>query len=484
VYRGFGVLPPDTRHANQRNIFEDRTGERPQPATPVSRLRAGVFQTHAHWIRFQSVGRVVVGFFKMTLMSRWPWVLLCTLVVVRPSTHGIAQASDVSELASEPAVRRALDYVRSTEQDTVRDQIRLCEIPAPPFGEAARAAAYVEAMRAAGLTNVRIDSAGNVLGERQGRTRKPHLVFSAHLDTVFPAEVPVSVSRDKNWLRGPGIGDDCRGLAVVIAVARALKAAGVQTDGPITFVGTVGEEGLGDLRGVKTLYATTLREKSDRFVSVDGGGFAVTNVGVGSRRYRVTFRGPGGHSYDNFGRANPVNAVGLTIARLSRLDVTSSPRSTFSVGRLGGGTSINSIPSEAWMEVDLRSSDEASLKQLDAGFHASVRGGLDEENSRRRTHDPLTVTIDLVGDRPAGRTEPASPIVDTAIATLKALALPVRLDEGSTDANLPMSVGIPSIAIGGGGVGRDAHSPRESFDTTDSWKGTQLATLLAVALAR
>jgi tripeptide aminopeptidase len=390
----------------------------------------------------------------------------------------------VAGLAAEPSVRRALDFARSTEQDTVREQIRLCEIPAPPFGEAMRAAAYAQSMRAAGLTNVRIDSVGNVLGERPGRTRRPHLVLSAHLDTVFPADVPVSVTRDKNWLRGPGIADDCRGLAVVLAVARALEAAKVQTEGPITFVGTVGEEGLGDLRGVKALYASTLREQSHRFVSVDGDGYAITNVGIGSRRYRVTFRGPGGHSYDDFGRANPVNAVGLAIARVSRLEVPVAPRTTFSVGRIGGGTSINSIASEAWMEVDLRSADEAALKQLDAAFQASVRAALEEENGRRKSHDALTVAIESVGNRPAGRTDPASTVVETAMATLRALGLPVRLDERSTDANLPMSVGISSIAIGGGGVGRDAHSPRESFDTSESWRGTQLVTLLAVALAR
>jgi acetylornithine deacetylase/succinyl-diaminopimelate desuccinylase-like protein len=391
--------------------------------------------------------------------------------------------SDVAALAAEPSVRAALDLVRRSEEDTIQEQIRLCEIPAPPFGEAKRAAAYAQAMRAAGLTNVRIDATGNVLGERRGRGLRPHLVLSAHLDTVFPAEVPVRVTRDKNWLRGPGIGDDCRGLAVLLAVVRALNAARVTTEGPITFVGTVGEEGLGDLRGVKALFAGTLRQ-SDRFVSVDGDGYVVTNVGVGSRRYRVTFRGPGGHSYENFGRANPASAIGLAVARLTRLEGPAAPRTTYSVGRIGGGTSVNSIPSEAWMEVDLRSADAAALAQLDAGFQASIRGALEEENGRRRGHDPLTVSIEQVGNRPAGQSATDSRIVETTIATLKALSLPVRLAEGSTDANLPMSLGVPSIAIGGGGVGQDVHSPRESFDTTDSWRGTQLITLLAVALSR
>ena len=410
-------------------------------------------------------------------------VLLGALAVAHASTPGIAQTG-VAGVPADPSVRRALEFARATEQDTIREQIRLCEIPAPPFGEATRAAAYARSMRAAGLTNVRIDSVGNVLGERPGRNRKPHLVLSAHLDTVFPAELPVSVTRDKNWLRGPGISDDCRGLAVVLAVARALGAAKVQTEGPITFVGTVGEEGLGDLRGVRALHESTLREQIHRFVSVDGDGYAITNVGVGSRRYRVTFRGPGGHSFDNFGRANPVHAVGLAIARLARLEVPAVPRTTYSVGRIGGGTSINAIPSEAWMEVDLRSADDAALKQLDAGFQASVRAALEEENNRRKSHEALTVAIDTVGNRPAGRSDQTSPVVETAIASLRALGLPVRLVEGSTDANLPMSIGISSIAIGGGGIGRDAHSPRESFDTTESWRGTQLVTLLAVALTR
>jgi acetylornithine deacetylase/succinyl-diaminopimelate desuccinylase-like protein len=408
---------------------------------------------------------------------------LCLVLLLLPSTAGTAQVSDIGVLVAEPSVRAALDAARRLEEDTIQQQIRICEIPAPPFGEAKRATAYAQAMRAAGLTNVRIDSAGNVLGERRGRRARPHLVLSAHLDTVFPAEVPVRVTRDKNWLRGPGIGDDCRGLAVLLTVVRALDAARVQTEGLVTFVGTVGEEGLGDLRGVKALFASTLRQV-DRFVSVDGDGYAITNVGVGSRRYRVTFRGPGGHSYDNFGRANPVHALGLAIARLTRIEVPPVPRTTFSVGRIGGGTSINAIAAEAWMEVDLRSADVAALAQLDTGFHASIRGAVEEENSRRRSHDPVTVEAELVGNRPAGRTATDAPIVETTIATLNALALPVRLNEGSTDANLPMSLGVPSIAIGGGGIGSDVHSPRESFDTTDSWRGTQLVTLLAVALSR
>jgi len=406
----------------------------------------------------------------------------CVLLALASTV--VAQSTRVQGLLSIPSVQRALDIVRRTEPDTIRDQIRLCEIAAPPFGEGPRARSYATAFREAGLSNVRIDAAGNVLGERRGRSERPHLVLSAHLDTVFPADTPVKVTRDGAWLHGPGIGDDCRGLAVILATARALAVAQVQTDGSITFVGTVGEEGLGDLRGVKALFANSLTGKVDRFVSVDGDGYTVTNVGVGSRRYRVTYRGPGGHSYDDFGRANPVNALGLAIATISHFQVPATPRTTFSIGRVGGGTSINAIATDAWMEVDLRSSDESTLLALEARVRAAVADALAEENKRRTRHDPLTVSIEAVGSRPAGRTDVGTPLVETALNVLTALALPARLDEGSTDANLPMSVGVPSITVGGGGVGRDVHTPRESFDTTDSWKGTQVVTLLAVALAR
>jgi acetylornithine deacetylase/succinyl-diaminopimelate desuccinylase-like protein len=407
----------------------------------------------------------------------------CSALVVALAAATGETADPVAVLSADPSVKRALDTVRRFEPDTIEEQIRLCEIPAPPFGEAARAKAYAEAMRRAGLVNVRLDAEGNVLGERPGRGEGPRLVLSAHIDTVFPADIPTRVSRQGRWLYGPGIGDDCRGLAVVLAVARALNAAEVSTSGPITFVGTVGEEGLGDLRGVKALVGSTLKGRIDRFVSVDGDGYGVTNVGVGSRRYRVTFKGPGGHAFDDFGRASPVDALGLAVAALARLPIPSSPPTTLNVGRVGGGTSINAIATEAWMEVDLRSADWAALGQLDARFQAAVRAALQEENSRRTRHEPLTVSVEQVGNRPAGRTEIGTPVVDAAVAALRTLGLPVRLDQGSTDANLPMSVGIPSITVGGGGSGRDAHSPRESFDTTDSWRGTEFVLLLAVALA-
>jgi tripeptide aminopeptidase len=394
-----------------------------------------------------------------------------------------------ARLLKDPVVKAALDAIRAAEPQTIEDQIRLCEVEAPPFKESKRAELYAQMFREAGLENVRIDKEGNVLGEKRGSAAapgtlaRPHLVFSAHLDTVFPEGTNVKVKREGNILHGPGIGDDCRGLAVVLAVARAMVKGNIQTPGTITFVGDVGEEGLGDLRGVKYLFREGLKGQIDRFVSVDGTGLGITHVGVGSLRYRVTFKGPGGHSFGAFGMVNPIHALGRAMARIADFEVPTEPKTTFNVGRIGGGTSVNAIPYEAWMEVDMRSSDQASLKAVDAQFHKAVDDAVADENARWGSRQ-LTVEKQLVGDRPAGRTEATSPIVTAAVSVTKALNLPVSLDEGSTDSNIPMSMGIPAITIDGGGRGRGAHALDESFDTTDSWQGTQRALLVAIALAQ
>ena len=410
--------------------------------------------------------------------------LVALLGCLTVATTAAAQdAAAVQRLARNPTVSAALAAIEASEPATVAEQIRLCEIPAPPFKEAARAAAYADAFRAAGLKNVRVDGEGNVVGERPGAQPRPNVVLSAHLDTVFPEGTDVKVTREGTRLRGPGIGDDCRGLAVLLAVARALDAAGVETPGSLTFVGTVGEEGLGDLRGAKALFAETLKGRIDRFVSVDGSGHAITNVAVGSRRYRVTFRGPGGHSYEDFGRANPSHALGRALAAIADFRVPAQPRTTFSVGRVGGGTSINAIPSDAWMEVDLRSSNAEALESLDARFHDVVKRAVAEENERWRHNGRIDASIETLGDRPGGALPPSAAIVQTALAVSGALGIRSVLDESSTDANIPISMGIPAITTGGGGTGSGAHSPQEVFDTTDSFRGSQRILLLAIALA-
>jgi tripeptide aminopeptidase len=406
------------------------------------------------------------------------------LAVMTAAGPAVAQTEDHgARLMKDPAVRAALDHARANEPATIEEQIRICQIPAPPFVETKRAEAYADAFRKVGLRNVRIDKAGNVLGERPGRAMRPHLVFSAHLDTVFPIETKLTVTRQGSVLHGPGIGDDCRGLAVILAVVRALDAANVQTAGTITFVGTVGEEGLGDLRGVKALFTDTLKGQVDRFVSVDGTGYGITHIAVGSLRYRVTFAGPGGHSYGAFGIANPVHALGRAIAGLAEIRPPSEPKTTFNVGRVGGGTSVNAIAAEAWMEVDMRSADTSALKDLDARFHAAVDAALAAENARWDQKGRLTVTKVLVGDRPAGMLPASADIVQRIVSVTRALGLPAELNEGSTDANMPMSLNIPAITIDAGGLGAGAHTLEETFDTTESWKGTQRTLLAAIVLA-
>jgi tripeptide aminopeptidase len=412
---------------------------------------------------------------------------LAVVVLLLAPAFGVAQenAADLgARLLQDTTVKAAVEAAQRNEPQIIQDQIELCEIPAPPFKEQQRAQALKAKFERLGLANVRLDSLGNVLGERPGLAPRPHLVFAAHLDTVFPEGTVVTTSREGNVIKGPGIGDDCRGLAVVLGVIRAMNDGKVQTPGTITFVGNLGEEGLGDLRGVKHLFNESLKGRIDRFVSVDGTGYGITHIAVGSHRYRVTFKGPGGHSYGAFGLANPIHALGRAMAKISDFKVPETPKTTFNVGRIGGGTSVNSIAFEAWMEMDMRSADPAALQSVDASFHKAVDQALAEENERWNNRGRLTVEKTLVGDRPAGRTAENAPIVQAAVSATKALNLPVSLDEGSTDSNIPMSLGIPAITIDGGGRGSGAHSLGEAFDVTDSYKGTQRALLIAIALAQ
>jgi tripeptide aminopeptidase len=395
-----------------------------------------------------------------------------------------AQEKSAAELMKDQAVSAALEAAKASEAQTIEDQIRFCEIPAPSFKETARGEELKRTFEQLGLQNVRVDKAGNVLGDRPGAAPRPHLVMAAHLDTVFPEGTSVKVRREGAVLHGPGIGDDCRGLGVLVSIIRSMKQANVRTPGSITFVADVGEEGLGDLRGMKQLFNETLKGTVDRFVSIDGTGLSLTYVFVGSHRYRVTFKGPGGHSFGAFGLANPADALGRAVAKIADFQVPKDPKTTFNVGRIGGGTSVNSIPFEAWMEVDMRSVDKAALASVDASFHKAVDSALVEENARWGTPGMLTVTKDLVGDRPAGSMAAETPMVKMATDVTRALGWTATSGAGSSDANYPMSLGIPSLDIGGGGRGTEAHALGEAFDTTDSWMGTQRALLLTIALAQ
>ena len=415
-------------------------------------------------------------------------VLPMTFVVLTFAMAAPSQAQQDAQnvgarLLADPAIKSAVEAIRAAEPQTIEDQVLICEVEAPPFKEAKRAELYARMFREAGLQNVRIDKEGNVLGDRPGAQPRPRLIFSAHLDTVFPEGTDVKVKREGTILRGPGIGDDCRGLAVLLAVIRAMNQAKIQTAGTITFVGTVGEEGLGDLRGVKYLFNEGMKGQIDRFVSIDGTGLGITHIAVGSLRYRVTFKGPGGHSYGAFGLSNPLHALGRAVEKISQFEVPSDPKTTFNVGRVGGGTSVNAIPFDAWFEMDMRSASPSALQAIDAKFHRAVDDSVKEEDARWNKN-VLSVDKTLVGNRPAGQTPASSPIVQAAVSVTRALGFPVTLDEGSTDSNIPMNLGIPAITVDGGGRGREAHALGESFDSTNSWQGSQRALLLAIALAQ
>lgn len=416
-------------------------------------------------------------------------VIAAAMLVTAGLAAGRAQqgADSLKSLMDSPAVKTALAAAKAAEPQTLQDQIRFCEIPAPEFKEEVRGRELQRVFQEIGLDNVRVDKVGNVLGSYAGRAAHPHLVIAAHLDTVFPEGTDVKVKRDGATLRGPGIGDDCRGLAVLVTIAREIKRAGVKNEGTITFVANVGEEGLGDLRGVKELFKTTLAGKNDQidnFISIDGTGVHVTNVAVGSHRYKITFKGPGGHSFGAFGMANPMGAMGRAIAKIQEIQVPKQPKTTFNVGRIGGGTSVNSIPFEGWMELDMRSSDAASLAAVDASIQKAIDAAVVEENKRWGTGQTITVVKELIGDRPAGNTPENSAIVRAGLGAATALGFNANLGEGSTDSNLFMSVKVPAITIGGGGRGRNSHALNESFETTDAWQGTQHALLLTLALVQ
>lgn len=393
---------------------------------------------------------------------------------------------DPAALAQTPSMKKALAYAKSIEPQIIAEQRRICEIAAPTGQEEKRGLEFKRIFESLSLKNIRIDAVGNVIGERPGRSARPNLVVAAHLDTVFPEFVGLKTKMEGSIIHGPGIGDDCRGLAVLIGMVRSLNEADIETPGTITFVANVGEEGLGDLKGVKHLFNESLKGRIDAFISIDGSGLRVTRIGVGSYRYRLAYKGKGGHSFGAFGIANPVHALGRAIAKIGDFDVPDHPKTTFNVGRIGGGTSVNSIAFESWAEVDMRSSDAKSLDALDEKFKSAALQALNEENTRWKNKGRIEVEIKRLGYRPAGETAESAPILKTVLEVSKVLGFTAEttVGEGSTDANFPMMLKIPALTIGGGGKGEAAHSPEESFDITDSWKGTQRAILMAVALVQ
>jgi tripeptide aminopeptidase len=414
--------------------------------------------------------------------------VLAVIVVAAP----MAQSPDarVRALVDGPKFKQATTFVQADQDRFVRELIALTEIPAPPFKEQARAKAYLEMLRQVGLTDVEMDPEGNVMGIRRGTgpAGGPVLLVNAHLDTVFPEGTDVKVKRQGTRLMAPGVGDDTRGLALILALLRTLDAAKFTTPGDILFAGNVGEEGEGDLRGIKFLLKTgKYKDRIKQVVAIDGNeSNGITRGGLGSRRYRVTFKGPGGHSYGAFGLVNPAFAMGGAIAKFARLEVPTKPKTTFNVGVVRGGTSINSIPAEVSMDVDMRSEACSELNRLDQEFLAVVRQAVDEENRTRSTKEGrVEANPKIVGERPCGETPLDAPIVQAAASAVKAFGLTPVFSISSTDANIPMSLGIPAVTIGRGGPGGRAHSPDEwvDVDPAANIRNVQvaLATILAVA---
>lgn len=393
---------------------------------------------------------------------------------------------EVTAIRDNPRVREAMEYVVEIEPQSRRDLIELTEIPAPPFEEQARAERFAEMLREAGLTDVSIDDVGNAIGRRPGTKGDRVIAYSAHLDTVFPAETDVTVRFDDEKMYAPGIGDNTRGLVTILGVLRSMQETGIETEADVLFVGNVGEEGLGDLRGVKHLFRDGA-EKIDALIAVDGGeSERIVYGGVGSHRYRITFRGPGGHSWGAFGLANPHHALGRAIAIFDENApsvTTKGEKTSYNIGVIGGGTSINSIPFESWMEVDMRSGDQGKLDDIDAVLKAAVEQALQEENKDRLDGPELTVDVERVGTRPAAKGDIDSELVQRAMAATSIFGIKPSLRISSTDANLPISKGIPAVTMSRGGISGNSHAPEEWWQNKDGHIGIQIGLITVLAEA-
>jgi len=399
-------------------------------------------------------------------LRRFLIVLLClSSAVVRL----VAQSDEgaVRRIVEGAPFRQARAFIQADYDRFVTELVSLTEIPAPPFKEQRRAKAYLDLLRAAGLRDTEMDPEGNVMGIRPGTEKGPMLAVVAHLDTVFSEGTDVTVKRKGTRLLAPGVGDDTRGLAVMLAAIRAMNTARFQTSGDVLFVGNVGEEGEGDLRGVKYLLQKgRYKDRIQQFLAIDGTDQdTLTRGGVGSKRYRVVFKGPGGHSYGAFGLVNPAYAMAAAIARLSDTQVAADPKTTYNIGVVRGGTSVNSIPSEVSMDVDIRSESCAALKKLDAAFLAIVKTAADDENRTRSTREGrIAADPKVIGERPCGETPAQAPIVRKAAAVVQAFGMTPKYSFSSTDSNIPMSLGIPALTVGRGGPAGRSHSPDEWTD--------------------
>jgi tripeptide aminopeptidase len=411
-------------------------------------------------------------------------VLVATQACAETASGGSGMDAATQALLADPKVIKALDDIKADDATAFAEQKRITEIPAPPYKEKVRADYYLKRMQELGFKDAAIDSEGNVIALRKGSGGgRPKLVVSAHLDTVFPEGTDVTVKESDGVAGAPGIGDDSRGLAALLSLIKAMNANGIATVGDVMFVGTVGEEELGNLRGVKALFRD--HADIDGFISIDGLGVTrVVNQATGSHRYEMTFKGPGGHSFQEFGLPSAIHAMGRAIAKIADLRTPSDPKTTFTVGTASGGTSVNAIAAEARMAVDMRSNSTEELLKLEARLLDQVKQAVTEENARW-TSDKLTVDVRLIGDRPAGHVAMDSPIVQATQRAVAAISRGPRVTfaGSSTDSNLAMSLGTPAVTIGGGGEGGNWHSRNEWYKPVDAYLGPQNALLTILMLA-
>jgi tripeptide aminopeptidase len=429
-------------------------------------------------------------------MSHLPRRCLAVLTALTLSSSAAAQVTTlpadrtIQTIRSSPGFKAAAATLDREHERIVAETIRLTEIPAPPFKETARAQAYLAMLKDAGLSDLEMDAEGNVMGLRRGSgpAGGQLLVMAAHLDTVFPEGTDLKVRREGNKLFAPGVGDNSQSLAVMLAYVRALNAAKIKTRKDILFVGNVGEEGPGDLRGVRYLFGKgKYKDRIAAFLAMDGTTpFLVTSGAVGSRRYKVTFKGPGGHSFGAFGIVNPMAAMATAVVEMNRIQAPANPRTTYATSVVSGGTSVNSIPDAIALDVDMRSAGAAELALLDSRFLQIVAAAVEQENKTRSTRlGTISAEIKLTGDRPTGQTSETAPIIQLTAAAVRAAGYQPLLTAGSTDSNLPISLGIPAVTIGTGAGGGRAHAIDEWIDVSraESVKGMTMGLAVLIALA-
>jgi tripeptide aminopeptidase len=414
--------------------------------------------------------------------------LVCVILLNMPvrsaaSPHAPRQAPG-SRLSDNARVRAALDWFASNISWVNDQQVRLTEIPAPPFQEAPRAAAVKELLAEAGLS-VQIDRTGNVIGELRGANEKEIVILAAHLDTVFPPGTDVNVHRSGNRMDGPGISDNGTGLAALLALARAVQFARIKTQRTILFVADVGEEGEGNLRGMRAI-VEAYHAKLKAAVVLDGSGTDhVTTKALASRRLEALITGPGGHSWSDFGMPNPINALVRGSVRFINTKVPANPRTTFNIGQVEGGTSVNSIPHQARLKVDIRSESEDELTRLESALRECIAAGVRDEmeSARDRSKGKLEWKVELLGSRPGGELPADSALLAALRAADEFVGNQSRIERSSTDANIPLSLGIEAISIGAGGSGGGAHSLQEWYDAAGREAGLKraLLTLLGVS---